>query len=178
MDILAAVDESGTSRGVLETAGTLARLLAADVEAVYVHDDDPSSASELIETIAVPRRVLIGDPATAILTALGDDDVAMAVIGTGRGRNGTHRLGHVAQDVMTGASKPVVVVPPEHLSVGRAAVVTGILSSARVPVLLVPVAQAPALPGALPPTPVSRPLGAARVRASRRNNGSLVPSLT
>ncbi len=111
MRILAAIDNSLTSRRVLETAGTLARLLAADVEVVHVHD----STSALMAAQR-PLRILIGDPATALLEAIDDDDVLLVVIGSGRIRTGAHRLGHVTRAVMTLASKAVVVVPPQPVS--------------------------------------------------------------
>lgn len=91
MKTLAAIDSSGSAAGVLETARSLAALLATEDEAVHV--------------------CTLGDPTGGILKAL-DDDVVVAVIGTGGEGGDRPALGPVARTVMTSTSKPVVLVPP------------------------------------------------------------------
>ena len=112
MKIFTAIHNSDSSRGVLQTAGALARLLGVDVETVTIPEDDPASATRVAEASGLPLRVLIGAPAAAIIEALGQDEVIMAVVGAGTARTGGHPVGHVTREVTTRASKPVVVVPP------------------------------------------------------------------
>ena len=112
MKIFAAIHNSDSSRGVLQTAGALARLLGVDVKTVTIPEDDSASATRVAEASGLPLRVLIGAPAAAIIEALGQDEVIMAVVGAGTARTGGHPVGHVTREVTTRASKPVVVVPP------------------------------------------------------------------
>lgn len=112
MKIFAAIHNSDSSRGVLQTAGALARLLGVDVKTVTIPEDDSASATRVAEASGLPLRVLIGAPAAAIIEALGQDEVIMAVVGAGTARTGGHPVGHVTREVTTLASKPVVVVPP------------------------------------------------------------------
>ena len=112
MKIFTAIHNSDSSRGVLQTAGALARLLGVDVKTVTIPEDDSASATRVAEASGLPLRVLIGAPAAAIIEALGQDEVIMAVVGAGTARTGGHPVGHVTREVTTRASKPVVVVPP------------------------------------------------------------------
>lgn len=59
-----------------------------------------TSAPMLAEAAGRPLRILIGDPATAILEAIDEDDVLLVVIGSGRIRTGAHPLGHVTRAVI------------------------------------------------------------------------------
>lgn len=67
----------------------------------------------MASTAGVSLRTSLGDPTCGILKALGDEEVLMAVIGTGGARAGRSSVGHVAGRVMTSTCKPVVLVPPD-----------------------------------------------------------------
>jgi nucleotide-binding universal stress UspA family protein len=125
MKTLAAIDGSGCAPGVLQTARSLAALLATEIEAVHVCEPG-SPSQDALAVAGVPLRTWWGDPTTGILTTLADDDMVMAVIGTGGGGAGRSVLGHVARGVVTSTSKPIVLVPPDPMgfnSTGPAKVV-------------------------------------------------------
>ena len=111
MKALAAIDNSGTSAGVVATAQRLAPLLGVDVEALHVPEDDLAPSTRVARASGLRLRVLAGDPATAIVEALDDDEAVVAVVGAGKARSRSRPVGHVTQAVITLASKPVVVVP-------------------------------------------------------------------
>ena len=113
MGVLAAIDNSRCSDGVLDTARRIAGLLALDVDAVTVREGDPPPGMMPSAQAGVPCRALFGDTATAVLRALEGDDVALAVLGAGRSRPMVAPVGHVTRDVITEAAKDLVVVPAE-----------------------------------------------------------------
>lgn len=115
MKTLAAIDSSSSAPAVLETARSLAALLATEVEAVHVYERGDHSPDSMASTAGVSLRTSLGDPTAGILNALGDDEVVMAVIGTGGARAGRSTVGHVARRVMTSTSKPIVLVPPDSV---------------------------------------------------------------
>ena len=139
MKTLAAIDTSGSAPGVLETARILAALLATEVEAVHVYERGDQSANAMASTAGVSLRTSLEDPTAGVLKALGDDDVGMAVIGTGGAGAGRSAVGHVARRVMTSTSKPIVLVPPDSV---------GLDSTGPVKVI-VPLDGAPATAGGL-----------------------------
>lgn len=118
MKTLAAIDRSGGAPGVLETARSLGALLATEVVGVHVYERGDQSPSSMADTAGVSLRTSLGDPAAGILKALGDDDVVMAVLGTGDTRANRSSVGHVARRVMTSTSKPIVLVPPDSVELG------------------------------------------------------------
>lgn len=115
MKTLAAVDSSGNAPGVLATARSFAALLSTDVEAVHVHESDDHLPSAIAAATGITLRTLPGDPTSGILKALGDEDAIMAVIGTGGQGADRSGLGHVAREVITSTSKPIVLVPPDSV---------------------------------------------------------------
>ena len=115
MKTLAAIDSSGSAPGVLQTAHSLAALLATEVEAVHVYEHGEQSPAAMAATAGVPLRTSLGDPTAGILEAVGDDDVVMAVMGTGGVGAGRSAVGHVARSVMTCTSKAIVLVPPDSV---------------------------------------------------------------
>lgn len=120
MKTLAAIDSSGSAPGVLQTARSVAALLATEVEAVHVSEGGEQSPAAMAATAGVALRTSLGDPTAGILKAVRDDNVVMAVIGTGDVGAGRSAVGHVARSVMMSASKPIVLVPPD--SVGLEAI--------------------------------------------------------
>lgn len=111
MKVLAAIDDTGASPGVVETAQRLARLLGVGLEILRVSDGLAPSTRGVVAS-GTGLRVLTRDPATAVVDALAADDAVMAVVGAGKAQSQSHPVGHITEAVMTRASKPVVVVPP------------------------------------------------------------------
>jgi len=120
MKTLAAIDSSDSAPGVLETARSLAALLATEVEAVHVYERGGQAPTAMASAARVTVRTSLGDPTAGILEAIGDDSVVMAVIGTGGVGAGRAAAGHVARRVMTSTSKPVVLVPPDSVGLDPA----------------------------------------------------------
>lgn len=111
MQLLAAVDGRGHSADVLDTATRVAGLLSMDVEAVNACTDNSVEAAQMVKEAGVTFRLLFDDAATAVLRALDDDEVGLAVVGTGQGRP----VGRVARQVLTRSTKGVIVVPRHPL---------------------------------------------------------------
>lgn len=117
--IVAAIDNSPAARPVLSVALALGPVLAADVEAVHVADDEGDTAAAVAASMGVTYRVLPGDdPLPAILGHAAAGDVALVVVGARR-RLQSSELGHLAHQIADNLDKPVVVVPPETPPVDR-----------------------------------------------------------
>lgn len=115
MKTLAAIDSSGNAPGVLATARSLAALVATEVDAVHVHESDDHPPSAIAGAAGIVLRTVLGDPTFRILKAIRDEDVMMAVIGTGGEDASRSSVGHVARKVITSTSKPIVLVPPDSV---------------------------------------------------------------
>lgn len=113
--ILAAVDTSAAARPVLQVAAALGQVLQLPVIGLHVRQDGEHPARLLAGGVGVPLRLANGAPAVAIVAALGDADVALAVLGVRGSPAGRRPAGSTALAVATRATKPVVVVPPEPL---------------------------------------------------------------
>ncbi|MEX2556137.1 MAG: universal stress protein [Actinomycetota bacterium] len=114
--ILACIDDSPSARPVLDTARALARVLKADVEALHVRENGTMAVQRDAQAVDVPLHVELGDPISMIAGALREDQVLLGVLGTRRDAVGWRPAGHVALAVAEGASKPLVVVPPDFPS--------------------------------------------------------------
>ena len=115
--VVAALDASPAARPVLETAIGLAQLTGAVVEAVHVPGGPAKTPELLASRSGVPLRLLDGPVEAALLEAMAAPDVIAAVLGARSTRGGRRPIGHVALRVLKAASKPVVVVPPEAVTV-------------------------------------------------------------
>jgi nucleotide-binding universal stress UspA family protein len=115
--VVAALDNSIAARAVLATAGRLAPLFDAEVEAVHVGEGGDCVASDAAAAGGLELRLLEGPTVPALVAAAEDDDVAVLVLGTRRLPVGA--IGSTALDVITSLLKPVVVVPPDAARVGR-----------------------------------------------------------
>jgi nucleotide-binding universal stress UspA family protein len=111
--VLAAIDASAAARPVLDTAVVLGRRLGLPVAALHVREDDTEPERLLADQAGVELRLATGDPARAIVAALGASDVAMVVLGVRGQAAGPRPAGSTALAVAGDALKPVVVVPPE-----------------------------------------------------------------
>ncbi|HVT75862.1 MAG TPA: universal stress protein [Acidimicrobiales bacterium] len=111
--VLAAIDDSPAAAPVLRAAQALAVTLGGDVRAVHVTEDGGETAASAATRADISVLNVTGDPVTAIIDAAADRDVAFVVVGARRHTSGRRPAGHVAQAVMTGTAKPVLVVPPD-----------------------------------------------------------------
>ena len=113
--VIAAIDNSLAAGAVLATAGNLAQLFDAEVEALHVGEDGNGSARQAAELAGLEFRRIAGPTVPALVEAAAADDVAALVVGTRRLPVGGRPVGTTALDVITSLLKPVVVVPPDAL---------------------------------------------------------------
>jgi len=111
--VLAALNDSLATRPVLEAALGLGRLFAADVEAIHIGQEDGQTATLLAQAAGVPFRRVVGEVVPTILGALDAPNIAALAIGCRGSTMGRRPAGHVTLQILTRATKPVVVVPPQ-----------------------------------------------------------------
>jgi len=111
--VIAALDNSLAARAVLATAGSLARLFGAELEAVHVGEDHDRIASSEAASRALELRKLTGPTVPALVEVAEDEDVVALVVGTRRLPLGGRPVGATALELITSLLKPVVVVPPD-----------------------------------------------------------------
>ena len=111
--VLAALDATTAARPALETAVRFAKLTAAEVQAVHVGRDEPGTLGVLTIRAGVPLRLLSGSVEEAILDEIAAPDVIAAVIGARGTPTGPRPAGHTAEQLLTRANKPIVVVAPD-----------------------------------------------------------------
>jgi nucleotide-binding universal stress UspA family protein len=103
--IVAFVDHSAVSPGVVKTASALARLVGADLDVVHATEDPNAPTSSTARLAEGPAgEVLVGE--------LGAGDVLCGVIGSRSMSAKSHRIGHIAQHVLAHSTVPLVIVPP------------------------------------------------------------------
>ena len=114
--LLAALNDSPATNEVLLAALGIAGLFAKGVRALHVTqvDDSPDVAHRLSRSAGVELRVTRtrGPVAEKILEALRDPDIFGTVIGMRAFPSGPRPAGANALGVISGAQKPVVLVPP------------------------------------------------------------------
>ncbi len=103
--IIAFVDNSPVSSSVVNTASALSRLVGADLDVVQATDDPHAPASSAARPVEGPA----GD---VLVAELGGRDVLCGVIGSRSMAAKSHRVGHVAQHLLTHSAVPLVIVPP------------------------------------------------------------------
>jgi len=111
--VIAALDNSSAARAVLATAGNVAQLFGAEVEAVHVGEDGDRVARDAAAAAGLQLKRIAGPTVPALVDAAAADDVAALVVGTRRLPTGGRPVGATALDVITSLLKPVVVVPPD-----------------------------------------------------------------
>lgn len=117
--IIAALDTTAAARPVLETALRIGELAGVDVEAVHVIDGPVLTPESLAKRTGVRLTLLEGPVGKALLEVMGSPEIVAAVVGA-RGTTGGRRpVGSTALQILEGADKPVVVVPPEAVSPRR-----------------------------------------------------------
>lgn len=113
--VLAAVDGSPVSIEVLRGAVVLADLLGAHAEALYVGGPPSHDLQQLAAATGVRLTYRAGSAAQTVSRVLREPDVVLGVVGT-RGTGSTEAAqGRIAAAVMSGADKPLLVVPPGSL---------------------------------------------------------------
>jgi len=122
--VIAALDNSLAAGPVVATAGALAELLGARLDAFHVSENGDAVARGAATNAGVELRTAPGPTVERLVEAGSDEDVAALVVGT-RGRPAAARaVGTTALAVATSLPKPLVVVPPD---VSRAGVLRRIL---------------------------------------------------
>jgi nucleotide-binding universal stress UspA family protein len=116
--VIAPIDNSAAARPVLVAASALARVLGADVHAIYVAEDDGQTPRACAESLGVPFTKITGEPLRQIVARAAADDVVAVAIGARR-RVNERRIGHMARAVANEIGKPVLVVPPDALPAER-----------------------------------------------------------
>ena len=119
--IVCAVDGSEATGRVLDTGQWLATALGARLVVMHATDGDAGAADETVAAIrthlgdaSAEVRLLEGAPAQAILSAAGDEDPELLVVGSrGRGALRSALLGSVSHEVAARTRSPVVVVPSQ-----------------------------------------------------------------
>jgi nucleotide-binding universal stress UspA family protein len=111
--IIAAIDNSAAATPVLETARMVSELLDADVEAVHVRRDRDTAAAAAAAAADVPFHVTSGSTPDRLSEAIAPPDVAALVLGARSTPAGRRPVGSTALELITSASKPVIVVPPD-----------------------------------------------------------------
>lgn len=109
---LAAVDGSTMSVEVLRGAVVLADLLAAEAEGMYVGGTPSHDLRRLAASTGVRLTSREGPVEQVLSRALREPDVALGVLGTRGSGETTATLGRTAAALMSGADKPLLVVPP------------------------------------------------------------------
>jgi nucleotide-binding universal stress UspA family protein len=118
MRVLAALDNSAAARPVVEYAAELARVLAADVDALHIRGDGGERALAAAEHAGVVLRTDDGDPRAQLRREAEEDDVVAVVLGRSR-QPAVGPVGSVALELLTRLPKPVAVVPAEAAHPGR-----------------------------------------------------------
>ena len=110
--VLAAVDDSPVSGEVLRDAVVLAELLGARAEALYVGGAPAHDLQCLADATGVRLTCRDGLAAVELSEVLREPDVVLGVVGTSGAGETKAAQGHTAASVMSGADKPLLVVPP------------------------------------------------------------------
>lgn len=113
MKVLAAIDATTASPGVLRVAKELGRVLGAEVEAVHVVDGGRTrEAQGHARDADLTLRSIPGPVASALVSEALNDDVEAVVVGLRRAVGTPRPFGHVALHVIDHADAIVVGVPP------------------------------------------------------------------
>jgi nucleotide-binding universal stress UspA family protein len=110
MRVLAALDSSAGATPVIEFAAALARVLAADLDAIHVRANGVDAARSAAVHAGVRLRIEENDPRSSLLHEAHADDVVAIVLGRS-GRPAAGPVGAVALELLTTLPKPVAVVP-------------------------------------------------------------------
>ena len=110
--VVAAVDGSPVSGEVLRAAVVLAELLGAQAEALYVGGAPAHDLQCMADATGVRLTCRDGLAAVELSEVLREPDVVLGVVGTSGVGETKSAEGHTAASMMSGADKPLLVVPP------------------------------------------------------------------
>jgi nucleotide-binding universal stress UspA family protein len=110
--VIAAVADDSAASAVLSSAGAIAPLFSATVEALHVGEERAAPAAAAREA-GVTLRTVAGEVVETIVRAAGAEDVAAVVIGARGAPGGRRPAGGTALALVTSLNKPVAVVPPD-----------------------------------------------------------------
>jgi len=110
--VIAAIDGSPASDAVLDTAASLAVLLASPVHAFHVSDDLDADATDTALVHGISMSLIEGEPEREVIRRFAASDVRIAVIGSRGTPDGAVPAGHLACQAMQSIRVPLVVVPP------------------------------------------------------------------
>jgi nucleotide-binding universal stress UspA family protein len=111
--VLAAIDGTAASSGVLAVAKELARVLGGEVDVVHVVDDERAPNGPLeVQDADLTLRVLEGRVGEVLVSEASAADVDAVVVGVRRTVGGRRAPGHTALEVIDHAETVVVAVPP------------------------------------------------------------------
>ena len=116
---VAAIDNSAAAGPVVRAATALARLWDADVDIVHVREDGVDAVAGAADASGFPVRFLEGSPIPRLLRVLAEPDVRAMVVGLRGHPSGSRPAGSTAVALAEGASKPIVMVPPDWAGVDK-----------------------------------------------------------
>ena len=111
--VIAAVDNTAAAQTVMAAGTPIAELFEATVEAVHVRDGGARTARAAATAAGRVLREVDGPVVDALIAEARRTDVAALVVGARSTPAGRRPAGHVALDIITAATKPVAVVPPD-----------------------------------------------------------------
>lgn len=116
--VIAALDASPALRHVARAAQAVAARLSAEVTGVHVVEPKSPDVSELRDRAGFSVSSAHGDAVEALLGHIEAPEVELAVLGARRSADEGADLGHVAMEVATRTTRPLLVVPA-HDRFGR-----------------------------------------------------------
>ncbi len=111
--VIAALDADAAAGPVLSTALALASVIEASVIALHVCENGTSLPEQLTSAAGVELRQSTGSPIELIVSATQHPDVAALVLGARAMEGGAQPAGHTTLEVITRATTPVAIVPPQ-----------------------------------------------------------------
>jgi len=110
--VIVAVTGDSAAAGVLSSAGAIAGLFSATVEALHVGDERAVVVASAAQKAGVTLRTIAGEAVREIVDAAAAKNVVAVVIGS-RGTPADRRpVGNTALALVASLEKPVAVVPP------------------------------------------------------------------
>jgi nucleotide-binding universal stress UspA family protein len=116
--VIAALDSSAAARPVLETARRIAAMTDGTVQAIHVPDGPGETPRLLAARAGVPMTIIEGSVSQALVGAVRDPSVSVAVLGARATPHGRRPIGTTALRVLEAAEKPIVIVPPDARASG------------------------------------------------------------
>jgi nucleotide-binding universal stress UspA family protein len=109
--VIAAITGDSAAVGVLSSAGAIAELFSATVEALHVGDERAVAVASAAHKAGVTLRTIAGETVQVIVDAAAAEDVAAVVIGARGASAGERPVGSTALALVASLEKPVAVIP-------------------------------------------------------------------